>query len=91
MWTEYLSFRFVLFTERRRKGVQMETNTTSPLSEYLTRDELARELRRSTRTLDRWHTMRVGPPRTRAGKLILYRKSHVVRWLERQTEQSDAA
>ena len=52
----------------------METNTHSPLNDYLTKDELARELRRSTRTLDRWHTRRVGPPRTRAQKLILYKK-----------------
>ena len=42
----------------------MPTNTNSPLNEYLTKDELARELHRSTRTLDRWHTRRVGPTRT---------------------------
>ncbi len=66
----------------------METNTHSPLNDYLTKDELARELRRSTRTLDRWHTRRVGPPRTRAQKLILYKKSHVAKWLEQQTEDT---
>jgi len=66
----------------------METNTHSPLNDYLTKDELARELRRSTRTLDRWHTRRVGPPRTRAQKLILYKKSSVAKWLEQQTEDT---
>ena len=64
----------------------MLTSANSPLNEYLTKDELARELRRSTRTLDRWHTRRVGPPRTRVQKLILYKKSSVSSWL-RQQEQ----
>ena len=66
----------------------MPTNTNSPLNEYLTKDELARELHRSTRTLDRWHTRRVGPTRTVAQKLILYKQIHVAEWLERQTEDT---
>lgn len=66
----------------------MDPNTNSPLKEYFTKDELARELHRSTRTLDRWNTRRVGPPRTRAQKLILYKKSHVAKWLEQQTEDT---
>ena len=67
----------------------MLTNTNSPLDEYLTKDELARELRRSTRTLDRWHTQRIGPIRTKAAgsKLILYSKSAVSAWLQSQQEE----
>ena len=66
------------------------TSATSPLSEFLTKDQLARELNRSTRTLDRWHVQRIGPPRTkvRRSKLILYRKSTVAEWLEAQTEDT---
>ena len=60
--------------------------TRSPLDEYLARDELARQLGKSVRTLDRWHVQRVGPPRTRVGRLILYRKEAVARWL-RDNEQ----
>ena len=71
----------------------MPTNTNSPLNEYLTKDELARELRRSTRTIDRWHVQRIGPPRTkvRRSKLILYKKSTVAAWLEQQTEETVSA
>ena len=55
--------------------------------QYYTKDELARELGRSTRTIDRWHTRRVGPPRHKvAGKLVLYRKNLVADWLDKQAE-----
>lgn len=53
---------------------------------HFTKDELARELGRSTRTLDRWHTERIGPPRAKIGALILYPKARVFDWLERQAE-----
>ncbi len=67
----------------------MLTNDTSPLADYYTREDLARDLRRSTRTLDRWHKQRIGPTRTKAGGgLILYRKSAVTEWLEAQTEDT---
>ena len=69
------------------------TNATSPLSEFLTKEQLARDLNRSTRTLDRWHVQRIGPPRTkvRRSKLILYKKSTVAAWLEQQTEETVSA
>ena len=64
------------------------TNATSPLSEFLTKEQLARELNRSTRTLDRWHVQRIGPTRTkvRGSRVILFRKSTVLEWLESQAE-----
>ena len=34
------------------------------LSEFMTKEELAAELRRNVRTLDRWAALGVGPPRT---------------------------
>ena len=43
------------------------------LDEYISPEQLALELNISTRTLDRWHSVREGPPRTRLGKRILYR------------------
>ena len=69
------------------------TNATSPLSEFLTKEQLAWDLNRSTRTLDRWHVQRIGPPRTkvRRSKLILYKKSTVAAWLEQQTEDTVSA
>ena len=69
----------------------MATNV-SPLSEYITRPELARQLGRSTRTLDRWHVQRRGPRRTKIGrtKLILYNRRHVQEWLEAHAEEQPA-
>ena len=48
---------------------------------YLTRKELAAILGISTRTLARWHQLRVGPPRIAVGHVILYRRTSVDRWL----------
>ena len=60
----------------------------SPLQDYITRKELARQLGKSVRTLGRWHRRRIGPPRTLAGCSIFYSKSRVAQWLERQTEDT---
>jgi helix-turn-helix protein len=51
------------------------------LSEFLTKEELAAELRRNPRTLDRWAVLGIGPPRTRVGRNVLYRRASVQRWL----------
>ncbi len=49
-------------------------NGDSVLAEYMSRDELADQLDRCARTLDRWHSLRIGPPRTIIGRRILYRR-----------------
>jgi len=54
------------------------------LAEFLTREELASELRRNPRTLDRWEVLGMGPPRTMVGRKILYRRASVQRWLAAQ-------
>jgi hypothetical protein len=60
------------------------------LSEFLTKEELAVELRRDPRTLDRWDVLGIGPPRTRVGRTILYRRSSVQKWLVAQEHQAGA-
>ena len=55
---------------------------TANNSEYLTVEELSILLGRSTRTLFRWHARRSGPPRTKVGSLILYRRVAVDNWLQ---------
>jgi hypothetical protein len=57
------------------------SNAEPILAEFLTRGELAAELRRSPRTLDRWDVLGIGPPRTLVGRQVLYRRSSVQRWL----------
>lgn len=59
------------------------------LSEFLTTEELAAELRRNPRTLDRWEALGMGPPRTHVGRKVLYRRTSVQKWLAAQ-EQSAA-
>jgi hypothetical protein len=54
------------------------------LSEFLTTVELAAELGRNKRTLDRWEVLGIGPPRTHIGRKILYRRASVQKWLEAQ-------
>ena len=61
------------------------------LSEFLTKEELAAELRRNPRTLDRWDVLGVGPPRTRVGRQVLYRRASVERWLAAQERRWAAA
>ena len=51
-------------------------------AEYLTQSQLAAELGRSVRTLDRWALTGNGPPRTRIGRLTLYRRGGVIDWLK---------
>ncbi len=57
------------------------SNSEPILSEFITREELAAELRRSPRTLDRWEVLGLGPPRTHIGRKILYRRASLHRWL----------
>jgi hypothetical protein len=58
----------------------------SVLSEYLTKHELAQQLGRSTRTIDRMALGGGGPPITRIGRTKLYRRVAVIEWLhDRET------
>jgi hypothetical protein len=59
----------------------------SILSDFLTKKELATELRRNPRTLDRWQILGEGPPRTLVGRQVLYRRASVVRWLTAQEQR----
>jgi len=54
------------------------------LADFLTPDEAASELKICTRTLDRWHRLGEGPPITRLGRRVLYRRSSLLEWLHRR-------
>lgn len=53
---------------------------------YVTPEQLAEELGISVRTLHRWHTARQGPPRIVLGRIIFYRRSSVLAWIESREE-----
>jgi hypothetical protein len=50
-------------------------------AEYVDKAMLCVALRISTRTLDRLEVARIGPPKTKIGKRVLYRKDSVRAWL----------
>lgn len=58
------------------------------LSDFLTREELANELQQNPRTLDRWNAAGTGPPRTKIGRKVFYRRSTVRQWLAKQEIRS---
>lgn len=61
---------------------QTPTPTQPPiLADFLTREQLALELGRSTRTVDRMELDGTGPPFVRLGRRRLFRRESVLRWL----------
>jgi hypothetical protein len=60
---------------------------TAILEEYLTRSELARELRVAERTIIRYQNQPDGLPRTTVGGRVLYRRSSVLAWLQSNESQ----
>ena len=65
-----------------------DVETSGVLDDYLTENELAVELDRSPRTLARWRNIGVGPPVTKVGRDLLYRRGGVRDWLlSREREQ----
>jgi predicted DNA-binding transcriptional regulator AlpA len=65
----------------------MDTNV--PLLEgYLSKDELAANLGKGIRTLDRLERQKQGPPRIKIGRLILYRVDSVRNWLVSREQKS---
>jgi hypothetical protein len=51
------------------------------LDDFLTEDELAAELNRTTRTLRIWQRQKIGPAATYVGRSPLYRKETVRKWI----------
>jgi excisionase family DNA binding protein len=56
------------------------------LQGWISRTDLARELGVCEETLRRWADARRGPPFVKAGRKILYRRTTVLEWLERQED-----
>jgi hypothetical protein len=56
------------------------------LDDYLTVDQLAAELDVAPITVKRWQALKQGPPLTRVGRRVLYRRASVQQWLVRQEQ-----
>jgi hypothetical protein len=66
--------------EQAEKMEQAEAGN-SILNEYMTKGELAAQLHRSIRSVDRWALTGDGPPCIRIGRRSLYRRAAVLAWL----------
>jgi predicted site-specific integrase-resolvase len=51
------------------------------LADFLTQHEAAVELKVCERTLDRWRRLGEGPPITKIGRRVYYRRATVRAWL----------
>jgi hypothetical protein len=61
------------------------------LADFLTQQEAAAELKVCERTLDRWRRLDEGPPITKLGRRILYRRSSLQVWLSARERCSAGA
>jgi hypothetical protein len=74
------------------KGIDTDSATREEIAElykprnvlagYLTPDELATELDVCTKTLDRWRVFGEGPPITKVGRKVYYKRDGVITWLQ---------
>jgi hypothetical protein len=62
---------------------------TEILKDYVSREQLAANIGKSTKTLIRWELDGSGPPVTRLGRDVLYYIPSIEKWLRSQ-EQSAA-
>jgi predicted DNA-binding transcriptional regulator AlpA len=61
----------------------------SILAGYIAPTELCRQLGKTRRTIDRWHSRGLGPPRIRIERMVLYRIADVRAWLEAHLERRE--
>lgn len=59
------------------------------LGDWFTQKGLAAELRVSIDTLRRWAAQRSGPPTTKVGARIFYRREAVIEWLRERERKSE--
>jgi len=72
------------------KGTTEKTDSPdSVLAGYLAPAELCRQLGKTRRTLDRWHSAGLGPPRIVIQRMILYRVQDVRSWLEAHIQRRE--
>jgi len=71
----------------------MQTTVPAPqdkplnlLADWISREQLAGELGLASDTLARWEARQVGPPCTRIGRKVLYRRTAVQEWISAQEQ-----
>jgi hypothetical protein len=71
----------------------MQTTAPAPqdqplnlLADWISREQLAGELGIACDTLGRWEARQIGPPCTRIGRKVLYRRTSVESWINAQEQ-----
>ena len=77
-----------LIDSQARPTLQEPSSNQLLLDGYLRREELAQQLGVSARTIDRWQTLRCGPPRVAIGRTVLYSLESIRRWLQSREQTS---
>jgi predicted DNA-binding transcriptional regulator AlpA len=54
------------------------------LFDYITREQLAQELKVTTRTIDKWAWQRTGPAKIKIGARCYYNRHDVIAWMNAQ-------
>ena len=60
------------------------------LADFLGQDEAAAELKVCRRTLDRWRRLGEGPPVSKLGRRVLYRRASLQAWLRAREHDGSA-
>lgn len=68
-------------SSRDREPPVEDVVSRQPVHDLVDRDRAAKLLKISPRTLDRWHLMRIGPPRIKTGRFVRYRLRAISEWL----------
>lgn len=61
------------------------------LADWISREQLAGELGLTRDTLARWEARQLGPPCTRIGRKVYYRRASVEAWINAQEQSRPAA
>jgi hypothetical protein len=77
--------------EEAASGEAPQDVSDTLLADFLTQDQAAAELKVCDRTLDRWRRLGEGPPITKLGRRVLYRRSSLQAWLRTREHQGHAA
>ncbi len=72
---------------RKRTAGEPQHVSEKLLSDYLSDEAAAAELRVCKRTLDRWRRLGEAPPVTRVGRRVYYRRSTLRAWLCAREQQ----
>jgi hypothetical protein len=77
--------------EEAASGEALQNVTDTLLTDFLTQKKAAAELKICERTLDRWRRLGEGPPITKLGRRVLYRRSSLQAWLRTREDRGNEA